>query len=167
MNIYVAASFCYEDRAKTSQRKYLIEKVVERVKKFLPGDYYLPHQLTIPNAWDISLEEWAKAVYDHDICALDDADLILFISFGKENNAGAAWEVGYAIGQRDIGNYYASEYEFEPTLWNKKIICIKMTDEPESLMIANSVNTIIKESEIESYDWKELPRYKTKMEKLS
>lgn len=168
MKIYIAASFCYEDRAKTSERKYIIEKTVERLKKVLPGDYYLPHQLTIPNAWDISLEEWAKAVYDHDIQELDNAEVVIFLSFGKENNAGSAWEVGYTIGQRTVDpEYYNPNCQFRRALENRKVICIKMTDEPESLMITNSVDAIIHESEIESYDWENFPAYKTRMEKIS
>ena len=157
MKIYIAASFCYEDRAKTSERKYIIEKTVERLKKVLPGDYYLPHQLTIPNAWDISLEEWAKAVYDHDIQELDNAEVVIFLSFGKENNAGSAWEMGYVHGFN----------EHEQVHFPKKVIVIKMTDEPESLMISNSVEVIITSEEIETYDWKNFPAYKTRMEKIS
>ena len=149
--IYVAASFAYEDKAKTEERKKQIEEVVERIKKLLGNDFiwYLPHQFKVENAWDISLEEWSRKVYEHDIETLNKADLIIFISFGKENNAGAVWEIGYSVAKE------------------KKIICIKMTDESESLMISNSVNTIIKKEEIESYDWISLPDYKTTLNKLS
>jgi nucleoside 2-deoxyribosyltransferase len=160
MKIYIAASFCYEDKAKTSERKYLIEKITSRLQRTIPGfydnEYYLPHQLTIPNAWDISLEEWSNAVYQHDIEALNNAHLVIFISFGKENNAGSAWEVGYVCGINTHSNHF-----------KKPIVCIKMTDEPESLMITNSVDAIISEAEIETYDWDNLPAYKTKMEKIS
>lgn len=157
MKIYIAASFAYEDKAKTSQKKDLIEKTVKRIKKFLKGDYYLPHQLKIPNAWDMSLEDWSKAVYEHDIKALHDANLIIFLSFGKENNAGSAWEVGYIVGR----NTQVLSFD------EQKLILVKMTDEPESLMISNSVDRIIMSSEIEAYDWKTLPEYKTNLEKLS
>lgn len=157
MKIYIAASFAYEDKAKTSQRKDLIEKTVKRIKKLLKGNYYLPHQLKIPNAWDISLEEWSRKVYEHDVKALDEADLVIFLSFGKENNAGSVWEVGYIIGSN------SQVLSFD----EQKLIVIKMTDEPESLMISNSVDRIITSAEIETYDWKTLPEYKTNLEKLS
>ena len=157
MKIYIAASFAYEDKAKTSQKKDLIEKTVKRIKKFLKGDYYLPHQLKIPNAWDISLEEWSRAVYEHDINALDEAEVVIFLSFGKENNAGSAWEMGYVHG------FNLHEQVHFP----KKVIVVKMTNEPESLMISNSVDRIIMNSEIETYDWKTFPKYKTTLEKLS
>jgi len=157
MKIYIAASFAYEDRNKTEQKKKLIEETVKRIQKYLPGDYYLPHQLKIPNAWDISLEEWSRAVYEHDIKALKEADLIIFLSFGKENNAGSAWEVGYIVGRND----------FVLSFDEQKIVLVKMTNEPESLMISNSINRIITSEEIDTYNWKALHQYRTALERLS
>jgi len=157
MKIYVAASFAYEDKAKTSERKYLIEKTVERIQKFLPGDYYLPHQLKIPNAWDMSLKDWSKAVYEHDIKALRHAELIIFLSFGKENNAGSVWEVGYVFGRNTQVSY----------IYEQKLILVRMTNESESLMLTNSIERIIDQSEIEAYNWKTLPKYKTTLNRLS
>ena len=149
--VYVAASFAYADREKTNKRKQEIEEVVSLIKDIVKDEYdfYIPHQLKIPNAWDISLEEWSLAVYNHDVSALDNADIVIFISYGKENNAGAVWEAGYA------------------KALNKKIVMIKMTDEVESLMLFGSVTSIIMKDEIVTYDWKTLPEYKTKLYKMS
>lgn len=164
MNIYICASFCYEDKKKTSERKYLIEKTVERLKKVIPGNnhYYLPHQLTIPNAWDISMEEWANAVYEHDMNELNKADRVIFLSFGKENNAGSVWEIGYVHGINTGWNYIEN-----PEIKPKQVVMIKMTDEIESLMITSSLYIIMKEKEIETYDWTKMPVYRTELEKLS
>ena len=150
-NTYVAASFAYADRGKTEQRKKEIEDVVKQIKNIVGRKYgwYIPHQLKIENAWDISLEEWSRKVYEHDLNALNHADLVIFISYGKENNAGAVWEVGYANAK------------------GIKTVVIKMTDETESLMISESVHAIIKKEEISNYDWATLPSYRTKLEKLS
>lgn len=151
IQIYTAASFAYADRGKTESRKEDIERVVNKVKQTLnyPNAFYLPHQLKIPNAWDISLEEWARKVYEHDIKALDAADLVLFISYGKENNSGSVWECGYA---------YAK---------NIPVVVIKMTDDTESLMISNTARAIIREEDINSYDFINLPAIKTELNKLS
>ena len=145
--VYVAASFAYEDREKTNQRKAEIERVVSKVN--LKAAFYLPHQLKIENAWDISLEEWSRKVFEHDLEALDTADLILFISYGKENNSGSVWEVGYGYGK------------------NIPIVMIKMTDAVESLMLSNSVRAVIREEDIKEYDFTKLPEYKTDLDKLS
>ena len=63
-NVYVAASFAYEDREKTNKRKSEIEEVVSKIN--LKTNFYLPHQLKIENAWDISLEEWSRKVFEED-----------------------------------------------------------------------------------------------------
>lgn len=149
--VYVAASFAYANKDKTNQRKKEIEEVVKQIKNIVGRKYgwYLPHQLKIENAWDISLEEWSQRVFEEDLKALDSADLVLFISYGKENNAGAVWEVGYA------------------TAKGIQTVVVKMTDEVESLMITQSVHSILTKEEITNYDWINLPKYKTKLEKLS
>ena len=160
-NIYVAASFAYADKNKTEERKRLIKEVVDKIKTYLPGEYYLPQELKIENAWDYSLEDWGRLVYIEDLMKLKTADIVIFISFGKENNAGAVWEIGFAAGMNCI--LAASEAH---SGW-KNIIMIKMNNEPESLMVTNSVNTIITKDEIDTYDWKLRPWTKTSINKLS
>lgn len=149
--VYVAASFAYKDKEKTEERKKQIEEVVKQIKQIVGRNFgwYLPHQLKIENAWDISLDEWSQKVFEHDINALENADLVLFISYGKENNAGSVWEVGYAFAK------------------NIKTIVIKMNDDVESLMITQSVHAIMKREEISSYDWKLLPPFRTGLNDIS
>lgn len=155
-NIYVAASFAYADRNKTEERKALIKQVVEQIKTNLQANFYLPQELKIENAWDYSLEEWGRKVYQEDLSHLISADTIVFISFGKENNAGAVWEVGFIAGLNA-----AAESN------NKNIIMIKMNNEAESLMITNSVNTIITKEEIDKYNWELMPFTKSAVDQLS
>ena len=149
MKVYVAASFAYNDRNKTEHRKVDIERVVSIVKERLSADYYLPHQLKIENAWDMSLEDWARKVYEHDVNALDGADLVLFISYGKENNSGSVWECGYA------------------TARGIPVVVVKMTNDVESLMITSTARAILKEDELKQYDFDLLPKFKTTLEQIS
>ena len=149
--IYVAASFSYLDQAKTNKRKSEIKVVVNKIKKLSKVEYnwFLPQNIEVPDAWKLSLEEWSREVYKKDLDALEEADIVLFISYGKENNSGSAWETGYAFAK------------------NKPIIMIKMNDEVESLMLFGSAHAIMMYSEIEIYDWESLPRYMTKLSRLS
>ena len=149
MKVYVAASFAYSDKNKTNERKKIIENVIEKIKKYLNAYFYLPHQLKIKDAWNMSLQDWAKSVFCEDMLALINADLVIFISFGKESNAGSVWECGYA---------YAKQ---------KPVIVIKMTDEPESLMITNTARAILTYSEIDTYDWNKRDEYTTNINKIS
>ena len=159
--IYVAASFAYADREKTEERKAIIKNTVEKIKSHLPGDYYLPQELKIENAWDYSLEEWGRKVFEADVQHLKEADTIIFISFGKENNAGSVWEIGFAAGMNDALRAAEAHHGF------KEIIMVKMSNKAESLMITNSVNTIITEKEIDTYDWHIMPWTKTDINELS
>lgn len=59
-------------------------------------DVYCPFELKIPNAWDMSQEEWAMRVFDADIEALNNADTVFVISPGRMSSAGTNWEQGYA-----------------------------------------------------------------------
>ena len=148
--IYVAASFAYADKHKSEQRKKEIEEVVDSIRQLNDSFvFFLPHQLHIPNAWNMDLKEWSTMVYENDIKGLEESDVVLFISYGKENNAGSIWEAGYAFAK------------------NKPVIMVKMTEEVESLMIFGSARAIIMRGEIQSYDWNNLPAYITPLNKLS
>lgn len=149
MKVYVAASFAYNDRTKTEHRKSDIERVVSIIKQKLSAEYYLPHQLKIPNAWDMSLEDWSNKVFEHDIAALDSADLVIFISYGKENNSGSVWECGYA------------------TARGIPVVVVKMTNDVESLMITSTARAIVREDELNQYDFDTLPNFKTTLEQIS
>ena len=149
--IYVACSFAYEDKKKRDGVKEEVEKIVSYIEGAYPNLYNIcvPHRYKVEHAWNLSLEEWAKDVFKYDMKELEDSDIVLFISFGKENNDGAAFEVGYAHSKK------------------KQIIMIKMNDEVESAMIFPSADIILYKDEIKSYDWKNLPKHKSKLKKIS
>jgi len=149
MKVYIAASFAYNDRTKTEHRKLDIERVVGKIRKHLNAEFYLPHQLKIPNAWDMSLEDWAHKVFEHDIGALYSADLVIFISYGKENNSGSVWECGYA---------YAKGIP---------VVVVKMTPDVESLMITSTAKAIVREDELDQYDFETLPKFITNLDMIS
>ena len=77
---------------------------------------YCPFELKIENAWDMSQENWSKAVFDKDIEAINNCDIFLMISLGRESTAGTNFEQGYA---------YALK---------KRILVFQITEKPTSLM---------------------------------
>lgn len=144
LNAYIAASFACDSRELTEQRKQEINDMVARLRKCLPEhNFYIPHEFVVPNAWNMGIEEWAQAVYDADIYALRHSQLIIFLSFGKQNNAGSAWECGCAYG------------------YGIPVIMIRMTDNTESVMLYGSARAILDKSQVEAYDWKKLPLFTT------
>lgn len=89
-------------------------------------------------------------VFANDVVALDHCDIVVMLSFGKENNAGAAWEVGYAYAKK------------------KKVIVVSMTDEIESLMIQHGSYAQLKGLEqLEKYDFDKMPMIRNYFRKES
>ena len=80
-------------------------------------------------------------VFTHDVIEIDKADVLVMLSWGKENNAGAAWEVGYAFGT------------------GKKVIVVGLTDEVESAMILHGSYAQVKGMiGLEQYDFATMPK---------
>lgn len=59
---------------------------------------YVPQEHEIPNAWDLSNQDWARQVFCADIEAIEDCDVIMVLNFGMYSDSGTAWEAGYAMG---------------------------------------------------------------------
>lgn len=91
--IYIASPL-FNDKEKKR-----INKVVQYLRK-RGHEVISPMEFTVPNAWDISNKEWAKAVFDHDMEGLDTADIVVCIYDGLMSDSGTAWEVGYACAKR-------------------------------------------------------------------
>lgn len=137
--IYLACSFAYADKQKTQERKDIMLKVKNLL--VLKGyQVYNPSQLKIENAWDYSMYDWGKQVFNHDVKALNEADLVIFLSFGKENNAGSVWEVGYAYCRKT------------------PVIMVSMNpDSAESLMVIHSASACLKGLEgLKNFDFENI-----------
>lgn len=110
-------------------------------------EVYCPVEHKIPNAWDYPNTEWGLMVFQSDIDAINSADLVVMLSYGRMSTAGANWEAGYSFG---IG---------------KQVIIVEMTNEVMSLMVANGRYATIKGLEgLKNYDWKTMPKLRTNTE---
>lgn len=57
---------------------------------------YVPQEHEIPNAWDYSNKEWAKKVFEMDVDAIRNCDVVMVLNFGMYSDSGTAWEAGFA-----------------------------------------------------------------------
>jgi len=98
-------------------------KVLEEMAMIMREDnheVYLPSEHKIANAWDLPNEVWGKKVFDEDIEAINNCDMVVVASYdNSEHHGGTRWESGYAYG---IG---------------KKVVVVHFEQEDVSLMIAN------------------------------
>lgn len=89
MKIYLAGPCDTENRTMmVSIAKLLREK---------DQDVYCPWELKIENAWDMPQEEWAQKVFEADVAAINNSEIVVLISVGRESTAGTNWEQGYAF----------------------------------------------------------------------
>ena len=93
---YLAAPFFKEDELE------VYHKVISFLRDVEHYDLYVPMEHTIPNAWDMSNAEWAKAVFDEDVKAIDEAEIVFVINLGMYSDSGTAWEAGYAYAKGKI-----------------------------------------------------------------
>lgn len=89
MKIYMAGAF-FRPEAKTK-----IDSLVEQMRGH-GYDVFVPQEHTIPNAWEMSQEDWAEAVFKMDIAAIQDCDMVYAVYDGLYSDSGTAWEIGYA-----------------------------------------------------------------------
>jgi len=110
MRIYLAGPCDSENRS-------MMVQIAKEIRNYSSNiELYCPFELKIENAWDYPQEEWAQMVFDKDVEAIDNCDIMILISLGRISSAGTNWEQGYA---------YAK---------GKKIIVFQITDTPTSLM---------------------------------
>ena len=109
MKIYLAGSCSSDDRT-------MMKHIAEHLRTREDTEVYCPFELQISNAWDMSQEEWAQKVFDEDVRAIKEADVVILITPGRESTAGTNWEQGFA---------YAL---------GKRIFVFQVTDKPTSLM---------------------------------
>ena len=121
MKIYLAGPCDTENR-------YNMVQVSKAFREYGGYEVYCPWELKIKNAWDMPQEEWARKVFEADIKAIQECEVFVMISFGRESTAGTNWENGYA---------YAL---------NKHIIVIQITDKPTSLMTYASSSIFLNSS---------------------
>lgn len=140
MDIYLAASLSHDKR----QSMYDALEIL-RNKGF---KVYAPIEHFIENAWDWPNDEWGLQVFRNDVEAIKNCDLVVSLTWGRlQTSAGTTWEQGFAYG---IG---------------KKVILVEMTDNVQSLMVANGRYATIKGlDELKLYDFDNLPESRTNTE---
>ena len=110
MKIYLAGSCAGEDRT-------IMMKTAEYIKRhFKECEVYTPFTLKIENAWSYSQEAWSYLVFEKDITALRESDIVIYISKGRISSSGSNFEQGYAFALQ------------------KKIFVLQIADTPTSLM---------------------------------
>lgn len=132
---YIASPF-FED---TDRANAIRAAEIMRSKRI---ETYLPLEHKVKDAWDLPNYKWGEEVFKADIKAINRADTVVVLSYGRMASAGTSWEAGYAYG---IG---------------KRVIVVEMPGvNLMSLMVANGrYATIHGLEELEPYDFVRMPK---------
>ena len=111
-------------------------------------DVYAPVEHEIINAWDYPNSEWGLMVFENDITAIQQSDIVVVLSYGRiEDTSGVTWEAGFAFA---LG---------------KKVIIVEMTDNIMSLMVANGRYATVRGLDgLANYDWNLMLQMRTNTE---
>ena len=60
-------------------------------------DVYVPREHTVKGAWEMPNNTWAGYVFDEDIRAINESEVVIVMNFGMYSDSGTAWEAGYAM----------------------------------------------------------------------
>lgn len=113
MKIYLASPLF------TEFEKGVVRDLAEKMRG-IGFDVYVPMEHQIENAWDYSNDEWARHVFEEDVKAINECDVVVCAYYGLYSDSGTAWECGYA---------YAK---------GKKIQLVDMANDEVSLMMVQS-----------------------------
>lgn len=142
MNIYLAAPF-----GEPNSKKRENAEAAALFLRSLNYNVYAPWEYTVPHAWDYPNNEWGLMVFMNDIHALDDCDMVVMLSYGRESTAGTNWEAGYAYG------------------CGKRILVVEMTDAVMSLMVSNGAYARVKGIDgLIDYKFEDMPQSRTSTE---
>lgn len=101
MKIYVAGPF-FNNQERLSLRNmidYIRGNFPEGTELFIPMEHEIPGGMEMPNP------VWAKKVFDMDIQAIKDSDMVIAMYTGHYSDTGTVWEMGFAkaLGKPVIG----------------------------------------------------------------
>ena len=91
MKIYIAGPFFSKQ-----ERDSLIDMIKEVQDQFPSADLFIPMNHEIPNAFQLPNEIWAKKVFEMDVEAINDVDMVVAMYTGHYSDTGTVWEMGYA-----------------------------------------------------------------------
>lgn len=138
--IYLAGAFFNDVERKT------IEDIACKLRK---QGYivYVPMENVVPNAWEMSNQDWASCVFDDDIIAINSSDCVVaVITNGMNDDTGTIFEIGYAYG-KDMNVYVIHNYDYTKNItslmvWNSayRNFNIETLDSPDWYKSENTIN---------------------------
>ena len=112
MKIYLASPF-FNDK-----EILIYDEIIKKLRQ--KHEVFVPREHVIENAWEMTNKEWGKAVFDMDVEAIRDCDVVVALNWGMYSDSGTAWECGFAygIGKKVINLICDQEKEYSVMMIN-------------------------------------------------
>jgi len=138
--LYLAASLDNDKRENILKAKEILVN-----KGF---DVYVPMEHILEHSWDWPNNEWGLQVFRNDVEAIKASRIVVVLNYGRtETTSGTTLEQGLA-------------YAFD-----KLVILVEMTDNVQSLMVANARYATVSGLEgLKAYDFEAMPRTRSNVE---
>ena len=136
VNVYIAGPFAEPHHREallhmidivrnTLNRSEVLDNLYIPMEYKVKGDFQKPD-----GTWNLPNHVWAKDVFQADIAAIENADVVIVLYDGRKGTTGTAWEIGYAYAKNIPVVGYIPEYARK---------------EPMSLMVLNSFAGLLRE----------------------
>lgn len=112
MKIYLASPFF-------NQKEIIVyDEIIKKLRQ--KHEVFVPREHVIENAWNMTNKDWGKAVFDMDVEAIRDCDIVVALNWGMYSDSGTAWECGFAygIGKKVINLICDQEKEYSVMMIN-------------------------------------------------
>ena len=136
MKIYLASPFFNEKEV------FVYEQIIGKLRQ--KHEVFVPREHVIENAWEMTNKDWGKAVFDMDIDAIRDCEVVVALNWGIYSDSGTAWECGFAygIGKNVINIICDKEKEYSVMMINGASEVKNLED--ELFDIVTSINILQK-----------------------
>jgi len=109
---------------------------------------HVPQEHEVPNAWDLPNSDWAKRVFEMDIEATHDCDVVMVLNFGMYSDSGTAWEAGFgmAIGKEVVQvlcGYENATYSLMMVNGCHKVVHVDNVENWEEVSAGINLETVI------------------------
>ncbi len=90
--VYLASPFFNDTEAAN------VKKVAGKLRE-LGYEVFVPMEHEVQRNDQMTDKDWACKVFEMDVNAIDDSDIIVVLYYGMISDSGTSWEQGYAFGQ--------------------------------------------------------------------
>lgn len=132
MKIYLASPFFTDEET-------LIVATVENILRKRGLEVFSPREHEVRTGAEVGTPEWSAAIWEADVDAILESDIVVMLYHGNYSDSGTAWEAGFAYA-RDI-----------PT------VVVQLGD-LSNIMVHSAWDINISFDELFTYDFNELPK---------